>query len=121
MALNNDISDFVIPAQNASLYNLIYYGVDGGRTGCNININGVDVQMGSGSTIEILVRTISGGAGCYLYGDYPDVFGGVNTPFVSNPIQILVDAFKNRVSNDGGTFVSETCLITDLTNLNNID
>lgn len=120
MAINNDISNFIIPAQYAGLYDLVYTSVDGGPTGCNININGVNVQMGSGSTIEILVRTVSGGAGCYLYGDYPDVSGGINTPFISNPIQIMVDAFKNRVSSDGGTFESETCLTTILTDLNNI-
>jgi hypothetical protein len=50
MAINNDISNFIIPAQYAGLYDLVYTSVDGGPTGCNININGVNVQMGSGST-----------------------------------------------------------------------
>jgi hypothetical protein len=80
MALNNKINDFVIPAESSSSYNLIYYGVYGGNTGCDININGVNVNMGSGSTIDILIKSVSGGTGCYLYGTYPDVL----TPIVKN-------------------------------------
>lgn len=121
MASNNDINNFIIPAQNANAYNLVYTSVDGGSTGCNININGVDVQMGSGSTIDILVRTVRGGTGCYLYGDYPDAYNGVNTPFILNSFQLTVDSFKNRVLDDGGVFEGESCLLTTLINLENIN
>lgn len=119
MSTNNQINGFVIPANKANVYNLIYTGVDGGRIGCdiNININGVDVQVGSGSTIDILIKTVSGGFGCYLYGDYPDVYGGVNTPFGPDPTQVLIDSFISRVNDDSGVFEAESCLFSTLSSI----
>ena len=75
MPFNNDINDFLVPAQDAFLYQLVYDKVYGGRTGCTVNINGTTVQMGANSSIDILVETISGGTGCLVSGDRPYVFG----------------------------------------------
>jgi len=33
----------------------------------------------------------------------------------------LINTFKRRVANDGGIFEAEACLLTTLTNLNNIE
>ena len=75
MAFNNDINDFLVPAQDASLYQLVYNQIYGGRTGCTVVVNGTTVQMGANSSIDILVETISGGTGCLLSGDRPYVYG----------------------------------------------
>jgi surface protein len=71
----NNLNQFLVPAQDAFLYQLIYNKVYGGNTGCTVNINGTTVQMGANSSIDILVETISGGTGCLLSGDRPNVFG----------------------------------------------
>ena len=45
-------------------YTSIYAGVGG-----TITVNGTSVTMGAGSTLEILVKTITGAAGIYLIGN----------------------------------------------------
>ena len=75
MPFNNDINDFLVPAQDAYLYQLVYNQVNGGSTGCTVVVNGTTVQMGANSSIDILVRTISGGTGCLVSGNRPYVFG----------------------------------------------
>lgn len=35
-----------------------------------------------------------------------------------DPNQVIIDAFKERVSTDGGTFEAESCLLTFLTQIN---
>jgi len=71
----NGLNQFLVPAQDAFLYQLIYNKVYAGNTGCTVNINGTTVDMGANSSIDILVETISGGTGCLLSGDRPYVFG----------------------------------------------
>jgi surface protein len=75
MPFNNNINNFIVPAQDAFLYQLVYNQVYGGLTGCTVNINGTTVQMGPNSTIDIIVKSISGGTGCSVSGDRPYVFG----------------------------------------------
>jgi hypothetical protein len=43
-----------------------------------------------------------------------------NTNILIGLIPPLVNAFKARVAADGGTFEAETCLLNQLTALNNI-
>lgn len=71
----NGLNQFLVPAQDAFLYQLIYNKVYASNTGCTVNINGTNVDMGANSSIDILVETISGGTGCLLSGDRPYVFG----------------------------------------------
>ncbi len=75
MPFNNNINNFIVPAQDAYLYQLVYNQVYGGLTGCTVNINGTTVRMGPNSTIDIIVKSISGGTGCSVSGDRPYVFG----------------------------------------------
>jgi surface protein len=75
MSTINGLNQFLVPAQDGFLYQLFYNTVYGGNTGCTININGTDVQMGPKSSINILVRSVSGGTGCFLGGDRPYIYG----------------------------------------------
>ena len=76
MARNNDIFSIIVPATSANLTAHTYTEIYGGNSGCVININGTSVNIGQGSTINIYVRTVSGGSGCYLLGDPIDVYTG---------------------------------------------
>ena len=116
MALNSNVDSFLVPAQFGNYYNIYYSRVTGGSTGCVININNVIVNVSKNSIIDILMSTVSGGTGCYLSGERPDVYGDKNEPFLSP----LVNSFKSLVLRDNGFFVSETCLLTTLDKLNNI-
>jgi surface protein len=71
----NNFNQFLIPAQDANLYQLYYNKIDGGSVGCTIVVNGVTVQMGAASSIDINVNTVSGGTGCFLGGNRPYIYG----------------------------------------------
>ena len=76
MARNNDIYSIVVPAASANLTAHTYTSVYGGSAGCTIVLNGVSVSIGAASNIDLYIRTISGGTGCFLFGDPIDVYTG---------------------------------------------
>jgi hypothetical protein len=76
MAKNNDVYSVIVPAQTPDFNKHIYSTIYGGSTGCSVTINGVAVSVGTSSSINIKIRTISGGNGCFLLGENKDVYLG---------------------------------------------
>jgi hypothetical protein len=81
MPKNNDIYSVIVPATapvfTAHTYSTIY----GGSAGCTATVNGVSVSVGPSSSITVMIRSISGGSGCYLLGDNQNVYlGSPNLP-----------------------------------------
>lgn len=76
MAKISDIHSIIVPAQSANLTAHTYTEIYGGSAGCTMVVNGVNLNMGSSSSISLWVRTISGGTGCYLMGENQNVFQG---------------------------------------------
>lgn len=76
MAKINDIHSIIVPADAPIFSAHTYTEVYGGAAGCTAVINGTSVTMGGASSISIWVRTISGGAGCFLLGENNDVIQG---------------------------------------------
>ena len=76
MARNNDIYSIIVPAASANLTAHTYTSVYGGTAGCTIVLNGVSVSIGAASNIDLYIRTVSGGTGCFLFGDPIDVYTG---------------------------------------------
>lgn len=81
MAKISDIHSIIVPAQSANLTAHTYTEVYGGTAGCNIVINGTTVEVASSSNLAIWVRTVSGGTGCWLMGDFKDVTQGSPTVY----------------------------------------
>lgn len=76
MAKINDIHSIIVPA-NAPVFSAhTYTEIYGGSAGCTAVVNGTSVTMGAASSISIWVRTISGGAGCFLLGEDNNVIQG---------------------------------------------
>lgn len=73
MSKFNDVHTVVVLAENANLNDHTYTEIYSGSIGCSMVVNGVSVDMGANSNISIWVKTISGGAGCLLYGVMKDV------------------------------------------------
>lgn len=80
MAKINDIHSVIVPAQTPNLTAHTYTEVYGGSTGCSMVLNGTSITVGAQSNISIWVRTISGGTGCFLLGDFKDVTQGSVSP-----------------------------------------
>jgi hypothetical protein len=78
MARINDIHSVIVPAEAPQFSAHTYTEIYGGTAGCSIVINGVDVNIAPSSNIVINVRSISGGAGCYLLGENNNVSMGSN-------------------------------------------
>jgi hypothetical protein len=76
MARITDAYSIIVPAQTPVLTAHTYTEIYGGAAGCTIVVNGVTVSVASSSNIPILVKTVSGGTGCYLLGENNDVFTG---------------------------------------------
>lgn len=72
----NDIYSVIVPAQSANLTAHTYTEIYGGSVGCTMVLNGVTVSVGASSNIDVFVKTISGGTGCYLLGDDKNVYLG---------------------------------------------
>lgn len=72
----NDIHSIIVPAQSPVFSAHMYTEIYGGSTGCVANINGTVVNIGSQSSLNLWIREISGGTGCYLLGDKQDVYQG---------------------------------------------
>ena len=84
MVNTSQIYSIIVPAQNANTIAHTYTEIEGGTAGCTININGVTIEMGPSSIINLWVRSVSGGTGCFLLGENKDVYQGStsldNTP-----------------------------------------
>lgn len=76
MAKNNDVYSIIVPATAPNLTAHTYTQVYGGSAGCSITLNGVAVLIGASSSIDVWVRTVSGGSGCFLLGENQDVYQG---------------------------------------------
>ena len=76
MANINDIHSIIVPAEAPNLTAHTYTEIYGGTSGCTMTVNGVTVQVASCSNIKLWVKSISGGAGCYLLGENQNVFQG---------------------------------------------
>lgn len=76
MPKNNDIYSVIVPATSPNFSAHTYTTIYGGSSGCTATINDVSVSVGSSSSITVMVRSISGGSGCYLLGDNRDVYLG---------------------------------------------
>ena len=72
----NNIYTIVVPAQSPVFSAHTYSEIYGGASGCTATINGTTMTIGGASSLSILVRTISGGTGCFLLGDNNDVYQG---------------------------------------------
>jgi hypothetical protein len=81
MARINDIHSIIVPAESPNLTAHTYTEIYGGTSGCTIVVNGVTIAVANSSNIALWVRTVSGGTGCYLLGEYKDVYlGSTNLP-----------------------------------------
>lgn len=76
MAKINDIHSIVVAAQDANLTAHTYSEIYGGMGGCSIVINGVLIEVADSSSLSIWVKSVSGGTGCWLFGDNMDVTQG---------------------------------------------
>lgn len=76
MAKINDIHSIIVPADAPVFSAHTYSEIYGGSAGCSMTLNGVAVEIGASSTISVWVRSISGGAGCFLLGENNDVIRG---------------------------------------------
>ena len=76
----SDIHSVIVPANqpnfSAHTYSEIY---GGGQTGCTMTVNGVYLEVAASTNIPLWVRSISGGAGCWLLGEKMDVYQGSPT------------------------------------------
>lgn len=71
-----DVHSVIVSATTANLSAHTYNEVYGGTGGCVIIVNGVSINVAESSNIPVWIRTVSGGAGCYLLGEYKDVYYG---------------------------------------------
>jgi hypothetical protein len=76
MARNNDIYNIIVQAQSPVFSAHTYTEIYGGTDGCSVVINGTLVEVAPSSSLSIAIRTVSGGTGCYLLGDFNDVVLG---------------------------------------------
>lgn len=76
MAKINDIHSIIVSASAPVFSAHTYTEVYGGTAGCTAVINGTSVTVAPSSNISIWVRTITGGAGCFLLGEENNVFQG---------------------------------------------
>ena len=72
----NSVYTEIVPADSPIFSAHTYSEVYGGGSGCSAIINGTSITVAAGSSLEVLVRTISGGTGCFLLGDKNDVYQG---------------------------------------------
>ena len=72
----NNVYSIIVPAQSPIFSAHTYSEIYGGSAGCSVVVNGTSVSVGASSTVSILVRSISGGTGCFLLGDRNDVYQG---------------------------------------------
>ena len=76
MARVNDVHSIIVSATTPNLTAHTYSEIYGGSAGCTATVNGVAIAVGAASSIFIKVKSISGGAGCFLLGENVDVYTG---------------------------------------------
>jgi hypothetical protein len=76
MANINDIHSVIVAAGSANLTAHTYSEIYGGSAGCTITVNGTSLSVGASSNVKVWIRTVSGGSGCFLLGEYKDVYSG---------------------------------------------
>jgi hypothetical protein len=76
MANFSNIHDVIVSAQTANLTAHTYTEIYGGSAGCTITVNGVVINVSSSSSINVWVKSVSGGVGCWLLGTNQDVYQG---------------------------------------------
>ncbi len=74
MANSSDIYSVLVPATAPVFTAHTYSEIYGGGAGCTVNVNGVDLSMAAGSTLNLWIRSISGGTGCFLLGENNDFY-----------------------------------------------
>jgi hypothetical protein len=79
MANLNRVFSIIVPAETPVLSGHTYTQIYGGKLGCTPTVNGIVLNIGPSSTIDLSIRTISNGGGCYLLGHNHDVYSGSNT------------------------------------------
>lgn len=72
----NDIHSIIVSANTPNLSAHTYTEIYGGSAGCTAVINGVSVNIGAQSSLKLIIKSITGGSGCYLLGEKKDVFNG---------------------------------------------
>jgi hypothetical protein len=76
MPRNNDVYSIIVPALSANTNIHTYTTIYGGSVGCTATINGILINVGASSSINLNVKNIVGGDGCFLLGDNRDVYFG---------------------------------------------
>lgn len=76
MANKGEIYSIIVPAETPNLTAHTYSEIYGGSAGCTIVINGVSLAIGASSNINVWVKSVSGGTGCYLLGERSNVYTG---------------------------------------------
>ena len=76
MAIFSNIHDVIVSAQTANLTAHTYTEIYGGSAGCNITVNGVNISVASSTNLNIWIKTVSGGSGCWLLGTNQNVYQG---------------------------------------------
>lgn len=79
MANINDIHTIVVSADAPNFTAHTYTQISGGLTGCTAVINEVYVNVAAQSRFKLWIKSISGGTGCFLFGENQDVFQGSPT------------------------------------------
>jgi hypothetical protein len=73
MAVNNQVYSLIVPAGSADFtahtYTQIYASAAATPT-----INGQAIAMAAGSTLNLKIRSITGGTNCYLLGEMASVY-----------------------------------------------
>lgn len=74
MSISNQIYSLIVPAGSANFtahtYTQIYASAAATPT-----INGQAIAMAAGSSLNLRIRSISGGTNCYLLGEMASVYG----------------------------------------------
>lgn len=114
MAKINDVHSVTVQAKDVDFTLHTYTEIYGGKTGCKLGINGVSsLAIGPSSSVYIIVRSITGGTGCFLSGSYNDVYNGStdlsNTGIVIPPFidtyNIIYEVDNFIVQNDGSKII----------------
>jgi hypothetical protein len=72
----NDVNTIIVLATAPNLSAHTYTRIYGGSAGCTATINGVAVNVGAGSNLNVVIKSITGGSGCFLLGEDKNVFEG---------------------------------------------
>lgn len=68
MPLLNDMHSIIVPAGSANFTAHSYTEIYAGSNSTPV-INGQSITMAAGSSIKVVIKSISGGTGCFLLGE----------------------------------------------------